>query len=176
MTVHVFPYESPCASADPELWFSDDVADQLAAVSICQACPVIDACRDYADQIEGRKSIWSMHGIYAAETPRQRKTRRDNPNDTRPRCSIPICANVEKQHGLCRRHLYLLQQGKLPQVLHPHVPAAAWERQHTQQPARTPFCTTEGCDRPHKALGFCDRHYRVHRRALARKAREQAAA
>lgn len=76
MTIPVFPYESPCASADPELWFSDDAEDQLTAVSICQACPVIDACRDYTDQIEGRKSIWSMHGIYAAETPRQRKARR----------------------------------------------------------------------------------------------------
>lgn len=38
-----------CAQiASPELWFSDHLADQEYALTICNACPLREPCLDYA--------------------------------------------------------------------------------------------------------------------------------
>ena len=51
--------DPPC-SADPELWTGDSLtADQReAAIHQCLACPVLDACRRYADTVDPLVGIW----------------------------------------------------------------------------------------------------------------------
>lgn len=50
------PTRKPC-EAQPDLWFSDDPADQLEAIEACQVCPLnMFACRVLgADEIHG---VW----------------------------------------------------------------------------------------------------------------------
>ncbi len=42
------------------------------AADICAACPVIDACRTYADTLP-----WNEPGIYAGESHRERRNRKE---------------------------------------------------------------------------------------------------
>lgn len=46
-----------CNQSDPELWFSDLVAEQRRALAICQYCPLQLKCLNYAvrNQVNG---IW----------------------------------------------------------------------------------------------------------------------
>lgn len=55
-------------------WYPE-LGDNVAhAKAICRGCPVLDLCRDYVDTIESGDYV--PHGIWAAETPRQRRSRR----------------------------------------------------------------------------------------------------
>jgi len=52
------------------------VARELRARAICAACPVIEACRALVDRIETSRPYEHHHGIWAGETPVERKRRR----------------------------------------------------------------------------------------------------
>lgn len=43
---------------DPELWFSQSLNDREYAKTHCERCPVIDACRRYADALNVTVGIW----------------------------------------------------------------------------------------------------------------------
>lgn len=49
-------------------WTSSDLATRVAAARACMACPVRDACRDYADEIKASAGVWAGRdrGICAA--------------------------------------------------------------------------------------------------------------
>jgi hypothetical protein len=48
-----------CADTDPDLFFSDSVADQNKALSICeQTCPFLSACDEYATQRQEKFGVW----------------------------------------------------------------------------------------------------------------------
>ena len=79
-----------CFGPNPELWFSSDPALQDEAKQICHQCPVIDACRDFTDHIEGDTNI--LYGIAAAETPKQRRARR-NPDMPTPSPAVGEITN-----------------------------------------------------------------------------------
>lgn len=51
----------PRCAADPEAWTGDSLtADQReAAIHQCLACPVLDACRRYADAVDPLVGIWA---------------------------------------------------------------------------------------------------------------------
>lgn len=46
-----------CSQADPELWFSEFIAEQRVAIAICQHCPLREKCLQYAveNKVDG---IW----------------------------------------------------------------------------------------------------------------------
>jgi hypothetical protein len=48
-----------CANADPDLFFSDSVADQNKAVSLCErSCPFLSACDQYATGRQEKFGVW----------------------------------------------------------------------------------------------------------------------
>lgn len=49
----------PCRENDPELWFSDTVADAFVAQRLCMGCPVRLACLQGALD---RKEPWGVWG------------------------------------------------------------------------------------------------------------------
>lgn len=51
--------EVPCRVNDPELWFAESPADVEFAKSLCQACPVRQAC--LAGALE-RREPWGVWG------------------------------------------------------------------------------------------------------------------
>lgn len=66
-----------CAQADPDAWYpdADDIGTRETAKAICRRCPVINECRDLADELEGI-SLHTLHGIWGGEPPSQRRRRR----------------------------------------------------------------------------------------------------
>jgi WhiB family redox-sensing transcriptional regulator len=58
-----------CSPNDFDLFFSNSKTKRKQALSLCNTCPVIDECLDYA--IENNVE----HGIYGGRTSEQRKAR-----------------------------------------------------------------------------------------------------
>ena len=54
-----------CAEADPDLWFSDHLADVRAAQQVCGTCPVEQACREQAIAEGPGFGVWG--GLTAVE-------------------------------------------------------------------------------------------------------------
>lgn len=51
--------QAACAGHDdPDLWFSDNVAQQYAAIRICRTCPVLEPCLNYAAQLKLDDGVW----------------------------------------------------------------------------------------------------------------------
>ena len=61
-----------CAQSDPEAWFPDTGGSNRYAIKICRRCPAQADCLTWAIQTR------QEHGIWAATTPRQRRTIRAN--------------------------------------------------------------------------------------------------
>ena len=62
-----------CMAVDPEIFFPEDYADQVAvnkAKAICNSCPLISACLMYAFKDS------SLDGIWGGTTPSERKNMR----------------------------------------------------------------------------------------------------
>ena len=57
--------QGACAEADPDLWFSDRVADVRAAQRVCGSCPVEQQCREHAIAEGPGFGVWG--GLTAAE-------------------------------------------------------------------------------------------------------------
>lgn len=69
--------EPACAGTSPELWFAFDQAPAVEVAvlrQVCAACPLVRACRDYVDRLEGGSR--SAFGVWAGETPAERLARR----------------------------------------------------------------------------------------------------
>lgn len=62
-----------CAQIDPEIWFPDHRRDGRVAqaIELCQGCPVIRECRDYADEIDADYGVWGgvLRGTIPAPRP-----------------------------------------------------------------------------------------------------------
>ena len=71
-------YEALCAQADPELFFPELKGSSYeVARKICRACPVIDQCRDYGDEIENFAiHMTGTFGYLGGETRKERIARR----------------------------------------------------------------------------------------------------
>jgi hypothetical protein len=60
--------EGMCNDAkDPDIFFSEEIAEQEIAISLCAICPVLEPCLEYAIRNE-------MYGIWAGTTPAERQT------------------------------------------------------------------------------------------------------
>lgn len=83
-----------CVGQDPELFFSDWVADQDKAIRICASCPVLAQCR--ADALATEPVI--AHGIRAGLTGNQRRIIRNprNPSGRRPN---PTYSQAEREEA-----------------------------------------------------------------------------
>lgn len=65
---------------NPDLWFSDDWRELKQAKAICEACPLKDACHQYALDTGQRFGVWggqNMARTPAAQHERQRSYQRD---------------------------------------------------------------------------------------------------
>lgn len=71
-------YEALCAQADPELFFPELKGSSYeVARRICQACPVIDQCRAYGDEIENfAVHMTGTFGFIGGESRKERIARR----------------------------------------------------------------------------------------------------
>lgn len=68
MTEHHFPlFNNPalCAEVDPEIWFPEEGGNSkyktpaaMYAKQLCEACPAMQECRDYALKYTGLFGIW----------------------------------------------------------------------------------------------------------------------
>jgi WhiB family redox-sensing transcriptional regulator len=47
-----------CRDAEPELFFSTSEVDTASAIRICQGCPVIEECLDWALDTRVRYGVW----------------------------------------------------------------------------------------------------------------------
>jgi Transcription factor WhiB len=47
----------PCGD-DPDTWMSDDKTERADAARLCQSCPLIVTCADYADAIHPTHGVW----------------------------------------------------------------------------------------------------------------------
>jgi len=63
-----------CRELPLEEFFDPRMA--AAAVAACHRCPVVNECRHWTDQTEGRTPLNALAGVFGAETPRQRYRRR----------------------------------------------------------------------------------------------------
>lgn len=57
---------------NPDIFFSDEIAEQEQAISLCAICPVLEACLTYALRNE-------MFGIWGGTTPTERQALRSVP-------------------------------------------------------------------------------------------------
>ena len=57
-------HQAACRNHDPDLWFSTIPLDQTTATAICRTCPVIDHCRQFADE-HNRINGYPLQGIWA---------------------------------------------------------------------------------------------------------------
>ena len=64
-------YDATCAGMGPDQW---DTLTPEQQINVCQDCPVITQCREWADQIE--TSAMNTYGVFGGETPGERVRRR----------------------------------------------------------------------------------------------------
>ena len=75
---------APAPGRDVFAWMDDavcragewDLMDTDMQKRTCVRCPVRDECRDYADQVEGRRNVTYLFDVWGGETPQQRASRR----------------------------------------------------------------------------------------------------
>ena len=75
---------APAPGRDVHAWMDDascrvdrwDLMDTDMQQRTCVRCPVRDECRDYADQVEGRRNVTYLFDVWGGETPQQRASRR----------------------------------------------------------------------------------------------------
>lgn len=66
-----------CTQTDPEIFFPGKGSTYEAARKICKACPVIEQCRAYSDEIENfAVHMTGTFGYLGGETRKERITRR----------------------------------------------------------------------------------------------------
>ena len=77
--VDAAPVVAPCTNTDPDLWFADsNHADDMSvtgttgsAKKLCQACPVVSECLQYALKHEPFFGVWG--GMTASERSRLKR-------------------------------------------------------------------------------------------------------
>lgn len=72
---------------EPEWWFDAPATLEKMARETCHMCPAFTECREENDHIEtlGKKTDQRpLYGIFAGETPRERKKRRKTLRDGKP--------------------------------------------------------------------------------------------
>ena len=75
---------TPSPGRDVFAWMDDaacrvdwwDLMDTDMQQRMCGRCPVREECRDYADQVEGRRNVAYLFDVWGGETPQQRASRR----------------------------------------------------------------------------------------------------
>jgi hypothetical protein len=92
-----------CASADAEIWFSDDEEDRKAAILICRRCPVTEACRRDAVDRGERWGVWG--GVVF--------TRKRAP---RPSTPVPLAGPLDVRHGVVARVDHLMRDEQITEL------------------------------------------------------------
>ncbi len=92
-----------CADVDPDIFYptgtSREYANWAPARAVCARCPVIRECRDATDRIEAERPVSEVDGMFAGETPKERKARRKRSRAWADRALPP----VERDLAMMRR-------------------------------------------------------------------------
>ena len=90
--------EAACLGADTDTFFDHNRVDE--ALSICETCPVIRECRDYATTRPG--AINDIQGVWGGKTERQiQRVRAGTIRRPNPRLTLKPCGT----HAAYKRHL-----------------------------------------------------------------------
>ena len=73
VNIEAWMNEASCAQVDPELWYSDQVFDQVEAIQICARCTVRAQCLNRAREHETRTHL--TFGIWGGLTAAERRSR-----------------------------------------------------------------------------------------------------
>jgi WhiB family transcriptional regulator, redox-sensing transcriptional regulator len=95
--------QAACRGCDPALWYPEvgDSDTAAEAKAVCAACPVADACLDYALAAGEKHGVWG--GLSEKERrPLRRQVRRGD-RWRRP-CKVHGCNDAVRTRALCRRH------------------------------------------------------------------------
>ena len=65
-----------CIGFPVEVFFPDKGESYREARALCARCQVLDRCRDAIDRMERDLSVSAIQGLYAGETPGERRRRR----------------------------------------------------------------------------------------------------
>ena len=68
--------EAACAGAPNHVFFPERGSSYATGKAMCARCPVIEECRAEIDRVEARLAGFDVQGLYAGETPGQRRRRR----------------------------------------------------------------------------------------------------
>jgi WhiB family redox-sensing transcriptional regulator len=71
-----WPDLAACAGVSTDVFFPVRGASYAAAKAICARCPVTERCRAEIDRVEGHLPLADAAGLYAGETPGERRRRR----------------------------------------------------------------------------------------------------
>jgi hypothetical protein len=81
------PVDRPCRS-NPDRWFSPVRKDRVVAIALCERCPLLIQCREYA--LKERPS----HGVWGGLTERERRPSRIRTAQPRRSSAAPVdCSN-----------------------------------------------------------------------------------
>lgn len=90
--------QAACRNTDTDIFFDPTRTEE--ALNICDRCPVILDCREYATHYPG--AINEIQGIWGGKTDKQiQRTRARNPRAANPRLTLKPCGT----YAAYRRHL-----------------------------------------------------------------------
>jgi hypothetical protein len=89
-----------CASADAEIWFSDDKEDREIATLTCRRCPVVEACRRDAVDRGERWGVWGGVDFTRKRAPR-------------PSTPVPLTGPLDVRHGVPARVDHLMREERI---------------------------------------------------------------
>lgn len=88
----VWMEDAVCTRTGPEVFFpigqstgrprTEPTPEELIALWVCFACPVMAACQDYGNRMESTTQTYYVHGVIGGETPGQRISRRRRENNS----------------------------------------------------------------------------------------------
>jgi WhiB family redox-sensing transcriptional regulator len=68
--------DAACRGYPVDVFFPDKGGSYGEARAVCRRCPVVDRCRDEIDRVERGLTSVDVQGLYAGETPGERRRRR----------------------------------------------------------------------------------------------------
>jgi WhiB family transcriptional regulator, redox-sensing transcriptional regulator len=66
---------TPCHEHEPDLWFADTPAEVELAKSLCQSCPVLEACLAGAVERAEPWGVWGGHLLVGGEVVARKRPR-----------------------------------------------------------------------------------------------------
>ncbi len=120
--------QAACVGVDPEIFFvvaeAGGVPDWSPARRVCARCPVKQECRDANDRIEAVRPSSETQGMYAGETPKERRARRRR---THQGAIAKVPGGPERDLTVLQRALERAKYDLTDEMLRAEPYAGVWE-------------------------------------------------